>query len=177
MVKTFIKGLLKALKLSVRRKMLFKSIILSVLLFVSVVSANKKQKNVKPGHDCTCKGYLAKAAECNWTYKTCNEAVKSDVYKNFIYWCNELNAFRSAKREGHTAAEYNRTLTCQSNMSRAQLDAIYANEKPAPIDKYLNQSTQISAKVSFTTVPVSNIDWTAKFPPVKNQGSCGSCWA
>lgn len=129
------------------------------------VSVFKVQTNVKPDHDCSCDGYIAKAVECGWEDQKC----PSDTYDNYIYWCEKLNAFRDDKREGNTPAKYNRTLTCHSNLSRDERYSIFANLKPAPTPRYFETIKDIDSRVPFMTVPVTSIDWTSKFPEVKYQ--------
>lgn len=151
--------------------------VLAGCFFTVDVTAYKRQKNVRANHDCSCTGFIAKAEECNWEDEICDEDDQSQAYINYQYWCDKLNKFRDDKREGNTPAEYNRSLTCQANMSREERDAIYANEWTAPTPRFLTGLSQIIAIGSLTADPATNIDWTSRFPPVKNQGSCGSCWA
>lgn len=141
------------------------------------VAAYTAQTNVKANHDCSCTGYIAKAKECGWQDQTCNPSNPSTVYKNYVYWCETLNAFRDDKREGNTPAKYGRHLTCESNLSLKERNAMFANEQPAPISKFFQATEDIDRKVPFTTTPVESIDWTSYFTAVKDQNPCGSCWA
>jgi C1A family cysteine protease len=139
-----------------------------------VVVAGDGATNVRPNHDCSCKGYEAKAAECKWpeAIKKCDPASKE--YKTYFFWCEKLNNFRDDKREGTRPNNYNRTLTCDS----------YKTEKERRKEKCGLKVEKGNSKRSLPigSIPTSSptptsANWTASMTPIKNQGGCGSCWA
>lgn len=158
--------------------MFFKTILLSVFLASCLVAAHKKQLSVPANLDCSCVGYQAKAKECKWTDATCSEVANSG-FQNYKSWCTPINAFRDAKRFGFTSAEFVRYIPCSiGNLSKEQVTAQRANLKLAEpkTPKYLVPTATDNGVVPFSTAPVTATKTWAQ-SAVKNQGTCGSCWA
>lgn len=129
------------------------------------------QEDVPPNHDCSCDGYEEKADECDWPELKCDP--ESEAYKNYNYSCSKLNNFRNNKREGNINDHYNRTLTCQANMSVEERTAslcgiVVPDVEPTP--------RSLPAYVALNESLPTAVNHTAKMTPIKNQGGCGSCW-
>lgn len=143
---------------------------------ISGVYSFKKQIAVPANLDCGCTGYVAKATECLWPQQTCDQT--SEVFKNFVFWCSKVNTFRESKRNGTVESTYIRRLTCKSNLSLQQRQAIQCGLKVPATPKYLLAQPSIPPLIPFTApVPTVTYDWTDKFLPIKDQMNCGSCWA
>lgn len=141
--------------------------------FIAIVSGDRAT-NVRPNHDCSCKGYEAKALQCEWDASIQKCVETSDAYINYKFWCEKLNNFRKNKRAGRRPNNYNRTLTCDAYKSEEQR----RKEKCGLKIEHTKMKRSLplgSIPTTSVTSPFSN--WTSTMSPVKNQGGCGSCWA
>lgn len=154
-----------------------RSVLILVIILVSICSVIhgqfEQQTKVPENRDCGCDGYVAKAKECSWTQQICDE--NSEVFANYQYWCGILNNFRDKKREGNIPQKYNRSLTCKSNLSKAERDVI---DRSLIIPRSLPIWVDREPGIPFDAeVPNKTVDWTSQMTPVKKQGLCGSCWS
>lgn len=153
------------------------SAIISAVCIIKVVQSQYTcQSNVKPNRDCSCDGYEAKAKQCGWKEKICDES--SDSYRNYKDWCDDLNGFRDKKRAGETEATYNRTCTCLDFLSEEQRQKIQLGVKvPEVRPRSLDVGYTVAPGIPFNIRVPTKANWTVSFGPIKNQLSCGACWA
>lgn len=130
--------------------------------------------DVKPNHDCSCKGYEKKSAECNWPASIQKCDISSEAYKNFFLWCDRLNSFRDKKRNHRIPEFYNRTLTCDSYKTEEQRRKEKCGLKVEAVRTMRSLPVGI---IPLESHALNSADWRTTFPPPKNQDTCGSCWA
>lgn len=158
---------------------IFSAFALAACAITSVQSQFEPQTNVKRNRDCGCSGYEAKANQCGWDEPVCDESSVS--YKNYKFWCEQLNDFRDAKREGWTESIHTSTCTCYANLSLEEREAIQLGlliPKVRYNPRSLSVSSTVASSVPFNTpLPARYTDYSTLFGPVKSQARCGSCWA
>lgn len=132
------------------------------------------QTNVPLDVNCGCIGFASLATSCGWPDKSCTNSSASFV--NYQYWCKLLNQYFNDRRVGNTDANYARELTCDSNLSEAELASRSVGVVEPPSGPTFVQSNGPSIHPMNASIPVA-VNWTSSMTPVKNQGNCNSCWA
>lgn len=144
------------------------------ICIVIVLVVGTVHSDVKPNHDCSCKGYEAKATECKWPASIQKCDTSSEAYKWYKFWCERLNHFRDEKREHHIPEYYNRTLTCDSYKSEEQRKKEKCGLKVEPVKT--TRALPIGSIAQDSPIRAS-ADWRRTFGPPRDQQSCGSCWS